>query len=204
MISGNLGYSDKTTTTELDSYLKRMRGCLATNNTSAITTEFINLKNKNIQPNLEIYHILLKACALTADLPCAVEIIKKMYDDSKNANTTPIIGTYKLLLEVVMASSDHALTINIVKSLANGQIPTNHNSKNNVNNNYNSFLMDHNVRINLEVWKLMLRAVTTPYKIFSTRNVEYFEEVNNLAEMFMENYKRPYDKETWRLLIRVS
>ncbi|CAG8823282.1 16544_t:CDS:2, partial [Dentiscutata erythropus] len=52
------------------------------------------------------------------------------------------------------------------------------------------------------IWKLMLQAITTPYKIYSTRNLEYFEEIKNLAEMFMENYKRPYDKETWRLLIR--
>ncbi|CAG8453761.1 12046_t:CDS:2 [Acaulospora morrowiae] len=182
--------------TEQATYLKRMQEFLSANDLSSVTKEFIELKNNNVAPNLEIYHILLKACHLTADLPSAIEIIKQMHNASKETSL-PIKETYKLLLNVVAASSDHTLAISIVKSIANGQIPLVH---------QRSILRENSdpleFEVDLEMWKLMLSAITTPHKLYGTRNMEYFEEVKNLGEMFLELHKRPFDKETWRLLIR--
>ncbi|CAG8513099.1 4497_t:CDS:2 [Acaulospora colombiana] len=178
---------------EQAAYLKRMRVSLSMKDLPAVTKEFIELKNNNVTPNLEIYHILLKACSLTADLPSAIEIIKQMYKDS----ISPVKETYKHLLSVVEASSDHMRAINIVRSMANGQIPL---------SDKKQFLQGSTdpleFEIDLDVWKMMLSAITTPHKLYSTRSMEYFEEVKNLGEIFLETHKRPFDKETWRLLVR--
>ncbi|CAG8535003.1 3201_t:CDS:2, partial [Scutellospora calospora] len=179
-------------------YLSRMQNYLESNDLSSVIQEFINLKNQNIMPTLDIYHILLKACAKSSDLQSAIQIINQMYTDSQQSSI-PTKETYKHFLKVVEASSDHLLSINVLKSITNGQVPLDA-----LGSKTPSLadLRPINVDIDLELWKLVLRAMTTTHKIYTTQKMDYFDDVKELCETFIESFRGPYDEETWRLIIR--
>ncbi|CAG8721987.1 11785_t:CDS:2, partial [Dentiscutata erythropus] len=179
-------------------YLRRMQSYLESNDLSSVVREFINLKNQNIVPTLEIYHVLLKSCAKTSDLQSAIQIINQMYSDS-HQSFIPTKETYKYFLNVVEASSDHLLTINVLRSIANGQVPL---AALDSKTQSLADLRPMNVDIDLELWKLILRSVTTAHKIYTTQKMDYFEDVKGLCETFIESFRGPYDEETWRLIIR--
>ncbi|CAG8788501.1 20153_t:CDS:2, partial [Racocetra persica] len=179
-------------------YLRRMQGHLESNDLSSVIREFINLKNQNIAPTLEIYHILLKSCTKTSDLQSAIQIINQMYTDSHHSSI-PTKETYKYFLNVVEASSDHLLTISVLRSITNGQVPLA-----NLGSKTPSLtdLRPINVDVDLELWKLILRIMTVPHKIYTTQKMDYFEDVKELCETFIESFRGPFDEETWRLIIR--
>ncbi|CAG8785955.1 5698_t:CDS:2, partial [Cetraspora pellucida] len=171
---------------------------LESNDLSSVIREFINLKNQNIVPTLETYHILLKSCAKTSDLQSAIQIINQMYIDS-HQSSIPTKETYKYFLNVVEASSDHLLTISVLRSITNGQVPLA-----NLGSKTPSLtdLRPINVEVDLELWKLILRIMTVPHKIYTTQKMDYFEDVKELCETFIESFRGPFDEETWRLIIR--
>ncbi|KAF0445453.1 pentatricopeptide repeat domain-containing protein [Gigaspora margarita] len=177
-------------------YLRRMQSYLESNDLSSVVREFINLKNQNIVPTLGIYHVLLKSCAKTSDLQSAIQIINQMYADS-HQSFMPTKETYKYFLNVVETSSDHLLTMNALRSIANGQVPLA-----TLDSKSLADLQPMNVDIDLDLWKLILKSVTTAHKIYTTQKMDYFEDVKGLCETFIESFRGPYDEETWRLIIR--
>ncbi|GBC10846.1 hypothetical protein RclHR1_09950010 [Rhizophagus clarus] len=180
-------------------YLKRMKNFLDTNNLEAITKEFIDLKEKNILPTLEIYHILLQMCYKASDLNSALEIFTQIYTDTTNSSILPTKETYKYLLDVVEVSSDHFLSLQVIKSIVNGQIPFVKSSK-------TAYKIQKKLDINLDldVWNSIFRSLTTSHKLYSTRDPNYFKEVKGLSEIFLNSNSNYHDftEETWQLIIR--
>jgi hypothetical protein len=187
---------------ETQAYLERMKNFLDTNNFKEITKEFIVLKQKNILPTLEIYHILLQMCYKTSDLNSALEIFAQFYADTTKSSVSPTKETFEYLLDVVEISSDHFLSLCVVKSIVNGQVPfVKSNSKiaNKVRKNLG-------IKIDLNMWNSIFRSLTTQRKLYSTRDLNFFENVKELAEIFLNSNSNYHDftEETWRLVIRVS
>lgn len=179
-------------------HLERMKNFLETNNLEAVTKEFIDLKEKNVLPTLEIYHILLQMCYKASDLNSALEIFIQIYNDTTKSSISPTKETYKYLLDVVEVSSDHFLSLHVLKSIVNGQIPFVKSSSVAYKN------LD--IKLDLDMWNSIFRSLTTSHKLYSTRDLNYFKEVKELSEIFLNsnsNYHN-FTEETWRLIIRVS
>ncbi|CAB4374439.1 unnamed protein product [Rhizophagus irregularis] len=177
-------------------HLERMKNFLDTNNLEAVTKEFIDLKEKNILPTLEIYHILLQMCHKASDLNSALEIFSQIYNDTTKSSISPTKETYKYLLDVVEVSSDHFLSLHVLKSIVNGQIPFIKSSK--------IAYKNLNIKLDLDMWNSIFRSLTTSHKLYSTSDLNYFKEVKELSEIFLNsnpNYHN-FTEETWRLIIR--
>ncbi|RIA97443.1 hypothetical protein C1645_814018 [Glomus cerebriforme] len=179
--------------TQINEAQIRMKNFLDTNNLEAITKEFIALKERNILPTLEIYHILLQMCYKASDLNSALEIFTQIYTDT---SISPTKETYKYLLDVVEVSSDHFLSLHVLKSILNGKIPFIKSSK--------IVQKKLDIKIDLDLWNSMFRSLTTSHKLYSTRDLNYFKNVKELTEIFLNfnpNYNN-FTEETWRLIIR--
>jgi hypothetical protein len=182
-------------------HLERMKNFLDTNNLEAVTKEFIDLKEKNILPTLEIYHVLLQMCYKASDLNIALEIFTQIYTDITKTSISPTRETYKYLLDVVEISSDHFLSLHVLKSFVNGQLPF-------VKSPKIAYKVQQKLdrKLDLDMWNSIFRSLTTSNKIYSTRDLNYFKEVKELSEIFLNsnpNYHN-FTEETWRLTIRVS
>ncbi|CAI2178253.1 11601_t:CDS:2 [Funneliformis geosporum] len=182
-------------------YLDRMKYFLDTNNLEAITKDFIDLKQKNISPTLEIYHVLLQMCYKASDLNSALEIFAQIYNDAtKHSSVTPTKETFKYLLDVVEISSDHDLSLYTINSIVNYQIPyIKSNAK--IIGKVRKRL---DVKIDLNTWNSIFRSLTTSHKLYSTNDLYYFEKLKGLAEFFLESNPdhHNFTEETWRLVIR--
>ncbi|CAG8553250.1 8396_t:CDS:2 [Funneliformis mosseae] len=187
-------------TVQVQIYLDRMKYYLDINNLEAITKDFIDLKQKNISPTLEIYHVLLQMCYKASDLNSALEIFAQIYNDMTKSSVTPTTETFKYLLDVVEASSDHDLSLYTVNSIVNYQIPCiKSNAK--VIGKLRKRL---DVKFDLNTWNSIFRSLTTSHKLYSTNDLYYFEKVKGLAENFLDSNPdhHNFTEETWRLVIR--
>lgn len=187
---------------EQTNYLERMQNYLDNKDVFSIKKEFIELKNKNIAPTIEIYHVLLKSCIITEDLFNAIEIIRQMYNDFEvhKSPALPIKETFKYLLEVAQLSTDHFLVMDVVKFICiNGPIPSK-SQKKVVKYNQESI----NLEIDLELWQMAFSVLTKPDLIYTTNSLRFFKDISDLAELFMKNFNEPYDEKTLSLIIRVN
>nr|CAG8439710.1 13216_t:CDS:2 [Entrophospora candida] len=184
---------------EQTNYLERMQNYLDNKDVFSIKKEFIELKNKNIAPTLEIYHVLLKSCIITEDLFNAIEIIRQMHNDFEvhKSPALPIKETFKYLLEVAQLSTDHFLVMDVVKFIfINEPIPSKSQRKI-VKYNQESI----NLKNDLELWQMAFSVLTRPDLIYTTNSLRFFKDINKIISEL--NYL-PNPEPLYAIVLRYS
>src|ERR1044072_8019172 len=99
---------------------------------------------------------------------------------------------------------DHFLSLHVVKSIINGQVPLPFIKSNSKTDD--KLRKNLGVKIDLNMWNSILRSLTTQRKLYSTRDLNYLENVKEIAEIFLNSNPNYHDftEETWRLVIRVG
>ncbi|CAG8433832.1 9595_t:CDS:2 [Ambispora gerdemannii] len=179
---------------------------------SRLVSEFANMKREKSIQSRDFYHSLLENCIEKGKLDIALIIIKQMHTtwENERIQVGPIKETYRLLLDTMHNSKDYKLSLYVSNALIKGRIPFPIKTPDSDDAFFG--LPVSNVECDAELWQFILRAMTSPKKLYSfwavnspfstTGKIPNFNEVNKLAKKFLETTPKPFDHETWRMIIR--
>ncbi|CAG8458719.1 13589_t:CDS:2 [Ambispora leptoticha] len=193
-------------------YLSVMRRHIDRSEKSRLVTEFANMKRERSIQSREFYHSLLEICIEKGNLDIALVIIKQMYTawENERVQVVPIKETYRLLLDTMHNSKDYKLSLYVSNALIKGRMPFPIKSPDSEDAFFG--LPVSNVECDAELWQFILRAMTSPKKLYSfwavnspfsaTGEFPDFNEVDKLAREFLETAPKTFDYENWRVIIR--